>query len=170
MGPSRRPVVLVADDSELVRRIAENVLSAAGYRVVLAMDGERALAAARREIPDVVVLDLLMPHMTGFDVLREMKQSDRLRDTPVLVMSGVYKESVVGFLARLGAEGFIDKESLAETLAFRVRAVLERPAPSAGAGRSAAGRGVGPYRPEWCDACAAAGDSPVAERGESRSV
>jgi len=163
--------VLVADDSELVRRIAENVLSAAGYRVVLAMDGESALAAAGRETPDVVVLDLLMPHMTGFDVLREMKQSDCLRDAPVLVMSGVYKENVVGFLARLGAEGFIDKESLSETLAFRVRAVLERRAPHAGAGRSSpAGRGAGPYRPEWCDSCAVAGDSPVAERGESRSV
>lgn len=104
--------------------MAETVLSAAGFRVVLSVDGESALAAAEREAPEVVVLDLLMPNMTGFDVLREMKRSERLRRTPVLMMSGVYKENVVGFLARLGAEGFIDKESLEENLAFRVGAVL----------------------------------------------
>jgi len=120
----RKQVVLVADDSELVRRIGEAVLSADGFRVVLAIDGESTLAAAERERPDVVVLDLLMPNGTGFDVLREMKKSDSLKDLPVLVMSGVYKENVVGFLAQLGAEGFIDKEHLSETLAFRVRAVL----------------------------------------------
>lgn len=117
-------MILVADDSEIVRRIAETALSEAGFRVILSVDGESALASAVRESPDVVVLDLLMPNLTGFDVLREMKKSELLRDTPVLMMSGVYKENVVGFLHRLGAEGFVDKESLAESLAFRVRGVL----------------------------------------------
>ena len=165
-GASPRPVVLFADDSELVRRIGEAALTAAGFRVVLALDGEGALAAAEREAPEVVVLDLLMPRMTGFDVLREMKRSDRLKSTPVLMMSGVYKENVVGFLARLGAEGFVDKEGLEETLAFRVRAVLrERAAASSVEEGGAAQPGA-----ELCGECAPVEERPAAPGAGARSV
>lgn len=163
---SPRPVVLVADDSELVRRIAETTLSAAGFQVVLAVDGEGALAAAEREAPQVVVLDLLMPKMTGFDVLREMRRSGRLKSTPVLMMSGVYKENVVGFLARLGAQGFVDKETLEENLAFRVGTVLREHA----AASSVDGRGAGRLEPELCAACAPAEGRAAAPGAGTRSA
>jgi len=70
------------------------------------------------------VLDLLMPRVTGFDVLREMKRNERVRETPVLVMSGVYKDDVVSHLNQMGASGFMDKDLLADTLVFRVRSLL----------------------------------------------
>jgi CheY-like chemotaxis protein len=124
----RRRKVLVADDSEFVRRMATDLLSEAGYTVITAGDGATALRRVEEEHPDLVVLDLLMPRLTGFDVLREIKRNDRVRNTPVLVMSGVYKEDVVSHLGQMGAAGFMDKDLLADTLVFRVRSLLGPPA------------------------------------------
>jgi CheY-like chemotaxis protein len=121
----RRSKVLVADDSALILRMATDLLSEAGYTVITAGDGQTALRRVDEEHPDLVVLDLLMPRMTGFDVLREIKRSDRIQNTPVLVMSGVYKEDVVSHLWEMGAAGFMDKNLLADTLVFRVRSLLE---------------------------------------------
>lgn len=120
----RRKTVLVADDSEAVLREAEHALADAGYQVLLASDGAEALRRIREEHPDLVVLDLLMPRMTGFDVLREMRQDERVKDTPVLAMSCVYKDNIMGFLHDLGAQGFLDKEQIQGSLAFRVQTLL----------------------------------------------
>ncbi|HUC44855.1 MAG TPA: response regulator [Candidatus Sulfotelmatobacter sp.] len=126
----RRKKVLVADDSELVLETCEGLLTSAGYQVLLAGDGVEALRVIRDEHPDVVVLDLLMPRMTGFDVLREVRQDERIKDTAVLAISSVYKENVLEFLQQLGAQGFLDKAKIAESLAFRVQALLA-PVPGA---------------------------------------
>jgi DNA-binding response OmpR family regulator len=124
----RRDKILVADDSALVLRMATDLLSEAGYKVITAGDGITALRRAEEEHPDLVVLDLLMPRMTGFDVLREIKRNERLKGTPVLVMSGVYKEDVVSHLWEMGASGFMDKNLIADSLVFRVRSILENKA------------------------------------------
>ena len=121
----RRKTILVADDSQQIREQAEELLSTAGYNVLLAGDGTEALTMVREEHPDLVLLDLLMPSMTGFDVLRAILEDERLKETRVLTMSGVYKDNVVGFLQQLGVCGFVDKEQLGETLVFRVQQVLE---------------------------------------------
>jgi CheY-like chemotaxis protein len=120
----RRPTVLVADDSRLVLRMASDLLTEAGFTVITAEDGAAALRRVEDEHPDLVVLDLLMPRLTGFDVLREIKKNGRVSGTPVLVMSGVYKDDVVSHLGQMGAAGFMDKDLLADTLVFRVRSLL----------------------------------------------
>lgn len=120
----RRRTVLVADDSREVLEAAESVLREGGYHVITAADGAETLKVVRQEHPDLVVLDLLMPKMTGFDVLREIRQDARVEGTPVLVMSGVYKDNVLGFLQQLGAQGFLEKQNLRDSLLFRVRGVL----------------------------------------------
>lgn len=121
----RRKTILVADDTRQVLDRAEKVLAGAGYHVLLAGDGEEALEMIRNEHPDVVVLDLLMPKMTGFDVLREIRNDDRVKDTPVLAMSGVYKDVILGFLQELGAHGFLDKGQIEDSLVFRIQNLLE---------------------------------------------
>jgi CheY-like chemotaxis protein len=124
------PRILVADDSDTVLQVAGEILAKAGYGVRQVSDGVAALRSIEGDPPDVVLLDLLMPKMTGFDVLREMKKNPSLSGIPVIIMSGVYKESVVGFLRQLGAAGYIDKDNIRGALLERVGQVLAAaPAP-----------------------------------------
>lgn len=125
-----RRTVLVADDSDEILKQCEALLAASGYHVFLAQDGMEALRLIRDEHPDVVVLDLLMPRMTGFDVLREVRQDERVKDTIVLAISSVYKDNILEFLHQLGAQGFLDKSQIPEALAFRVQSLLS---PASGA-------------------------------------
>lgn len=127
----RAPTVLIADDADAVLERATALLTAAGYRVLPASDGVDALRKIQEHHPDLVLLDLLMPRMTGFDVLREIRQDPRTKDTKVLAMSGVYKDNVLEFLQQLGAEGFLDKDRIDDTLVFRVRQAIGQPSGSA---------------------------------------
>ena len=127
----RRRTILVADDSEDILKQCETLLGASGYQVLLAQDGAEALRLIREEHPDVVVLDLLMPRMTGFDVLREVRQDERVKDTIVLAISSVYKDNILDFLHQLGAQGFLDKMQIQDALAFRVASLLSPPAGTA---------------------------------------
>jgi predicted Zn finger-like uncharacterized protein len=124
-GLERAKTVLVADDARTTLEMAGDLLRDAGFNVILATDGIEALQVIRERHPDLVVLDLLMPRMTGFDVLREMQQDERISGTPVMAMSGVYRDNVVEFLQELGARGFMEKTQLEETLVFRTRQILE---------------------------------------------
>ena len=119
-----RKKVLVADDTVTVRRVAARLLSSAGYQVLEAEDGRQALELVQNEHPDLILLDLLMPKMTGFDVLREIKKIGRVKETPILIMSGVFKKDVLDFLQAAGVAGFIDKEQIKDSLLFRVQQIL----------------------------------------------
>ena len=92
--------------------------------MVRANDGIEALKIIREIHPDLVVLDLLMPKMNGFDVLKEMQQDARVRQTPVVVISGVYKDNILRELNELGVAGFVLKESLGSELVPRARSLL----------------------------------------------
>ena len=127
----RKRTILVADDSQDILNQCEALLSAAGYQVLLALDGVEALRLIREEHPDLVVLDLLMPRLTGFDVLRELRQDERVKDTIVLAISSVYKDNILEFLHQLGAQGFLDKTQIGEALAFRVTGLLSPPSGAA---------------------------------------
>jgi len=65
-----------------------------------------------------------MPKMTGFDVLREVKKAGRTKETPILIMSGVFKKDVMDFLQASGVAGFLDKEQIRDSLLFRVQQIL----------------------------------------------
>ena len=119
-----RKKVLVADDTVTVRKVAARLLSSAGYQVLEAEDGRQALELVQNEHPDLILLDLLMPKMTGFDVLREIKRIGRVKETPILIMSGVFKKDVLDFLQAAGVAGFIDKEQIKDSLLFRVQQIL----------------------------------------------
>lgn len=123
----KRKRVLVADTAADFRAEVAELLLDAGLDVLTAADGEEALRLVREEHPDLIVLDLLMPGKSGFDVLREMRTDQRVRATPVLAMSRVYKENILGFLHEQGAQGFVDKEQIKDTLVFRVLSLLTPP-------------------------------------------
>jgi CheY-like chemotaxis protein len=124
--------ILIADDTESFVRVAEDLLRREGYVVIVAHDGTEALKKISEERPDAILLDLFMPNMTGFEVLKTLKTSagyKNFRNIPVLVTSGVYKPAEVELIHDLGASGFISKEAVPEFLIYRIKKILSAPAP-----------------------------------------
>jgi CheY-like chemotaxis protein len=81
--------ILVVDDEADVRRYITAILEKAGYETITAEDGGKALASARQEEPDLVILDLQMPNQTGTDFYRKMSKDSELASIPVIVVSGL---------------------------------------------------------------------------------
>lgn len=121
----QRTVLVVEDDPSITMGLEMN-LTAEGYRVVLADDGEKGLELARQEGVDLLILDVMLPRLNGFEVIRSLRAEGKT--LPVLMLSarGAEMDKVMGL--ELGAEDYVTKPfSLAELLA-RVRALLRREA------------------------------------------
>jgi CheY-like chemotaxis protein len=122
--------ILVVDDSFHLADLVSAMLTREGYAVITASDGLEALKKIIEERPDLVILDLFMPRMTGFEVLRAVRTNAGYRssrDVPILVMSGIYNPAEVEIIHDLGANGFISKDSLNESLVYRVKKLLNEP-------------------------------------------
>ena len=121
----RPPVVLVVDDDEAICRVYQRLLSTHGYSVVTVRDGIQALEAVRQQPPDVVLLDVAMPGMNGFEVCRQIKCDRSTRLTPVILVSAVdaVANRVEGFSA--GADDFLSKPPDHTELLTRVDAVVK---------------------------------------------
>jgi two-component system, OmpR family, alkaline phosphatase synthesis response regulator PhoP len=115
--------ILVADDEERIRSLLQAYLTQEGFRVVTAANGKDALAMARRERPDLVILDIMMPEMDGYEFMRlHIKE----HDTPIILLTARIEESdkVVGL--ELGADDYVTKPFSPRELTARVRTVLRR--------------------------------------------
>lgn len=121
----RSLTVLVADDDERERSRTEDLLRGAGYNVVVASDGAEALEMIRDIHPDLVVLDLLMPRVSGFEVLQKMERDERLKAIPVVAVGSVFKENISEFVRLRGAEGFIERGDLRERLVKKTKQILD---------------------------------------------
>jgi len=118
--------IMVVDDDEIVARTIERTLRAGGFQVVVVHSGVEALRAARRNPPDLMVLDVLMPGMDGYEVCRQVREDPLLRDLPVLFLTAKGKEEdrIAGLQA--GADDYIGKPFNLDELYLRVRAILRR--------------------------------------------
>ena len=117
--------ILVADDSETIRKIAGELLTDAGYDVLKAEDGEQAVALAQKEHPDLIVLDLVMPKMTGFEVVWEIRKDPRVKNIPILIVSEVISvQAAHDFLHEFGVAGFLSKAQMMTSLVSRVQEIL----------------------------------------------
>ena len=108
----KTPRVLVAEDDRLLRTAAVSTLRRAGFDVLAAEDGEQAFALAAAERPDLVLLDLVMPRVDGFEALRRLKADPETRAIPVIVLSNLGTESDQTVATSAGAAGFFVKASL----------------------------------------------------------
>jgi two-component system alkaline phosphatase synthesis response regulator PhoP len=115
--------VMVVDDEPKIVQLARDYLEHAGFAVVVAHDGKAALAAARREKPDLVVLDLGLPALDGLDVARTLRAESNV---PIVMLTGRSEESdkLVGL--EIGADDYVTKPFSPKELVARVRAVLRR--------------------------------------------
>ncbi len=116
--------ILVTDDDELARMEIARSVEQQGHTVGLAENGTQALAALRSQGFDLVLLDLLMPEMDGFAVLREMKADEVLRTIPVIVVTAVGEPENVAKCIEMGAADHLTKPLDHELLAQRVGAVF----------------------------------------------
>ena len=111
MGDAVRRVLL-AEDDRFLRKAAETALKRHGFVVVAAVDGEEALRLARAEPPDLVLLDLIMPKMQGFEVLRALKSDPATAPIPVVILSNLGQDGDVKQAMDAGAAGYFVKANL----------------------------------------------------------
>jgi DNA-binding response OmpR family regulator len=116
-------LILVVDDEPKVVKLARDYLVKNGFKVISAGDGLSALAAARRDKPDLIVLDLMLPGMDGREVCRALRRES---DVPVIMLTALAEESDQVAGLELGADDYIAKPFSPGTLVARVRALLRR--------------------------------------------
>lgn len=120
-----QPLILVADDEARLARLVSIALSAEGFRVVIATSGEEAIARSEQLRPDVVILDLMMPDLDGFEVMNEIRVRRRV---PIILLTGKTSMADRTKGLDLGADDYVAKPFHPDELAARVRAVIRRAA------------------------------------------
>ncbi len=122
-----RPLALVVDDEAEIRQLVQRTLEAKGYAVETAADGEQALAKADQLVPDVILLDAMLPKVHGFEACRRLKSSSRTRLIPVVMMTAVYRGWRFAHDARetYGAEDYVEKPFRLDDLFRRVQAARQ---------------------------------------------
>lgn len=118
--------VLLAEDDRLLRRACATALGKRGFTVLVAEDGEQALELARRERPDLILLDLLMPKLTGIDVLRALQADEATRCLTVVILSNSSRDLEMRDARELGAVDYLIKANLSlQALSERVAELLK---------------------------------------------
>ena len=118
--------ILVVDDDKSIVKVVRGYLEQAGYQVLTAADGESALHMLRRERPDLVILDLMLPDRNGWDVTRVVRADTALAATPIIMLTARVEDTdkIVGL--ELGADDYVTKPFNARELVARVNALLRR--------------------------------------------
>ena len=122
--------ILLVEDSKFLRLATERALAHAGYEVVSAGDGEEALRLAQEKLPDLILLDMLLPKVGGPEVLRALKNDAATARIPVVVLTGLSQKNAEK-LQDEGAAGFLEKSALgldrgAEALLVTLRELVQR--------------------------------------------
>ncbi|MCA9973511.1 MAG: response regulator transcription factor [Anaerolineales bacterium] len=115
--------ILVVDDKESLRTLVKSYLTQEGFRVATAGNGREALFVARQEKPDLILLDLMMPELGGYDFIRVY---GREADTPIIILTARLEESDKVLGLELGADDYVTKPFSMRELTARIRAVLRR--------------------------------------------
>ncbi len=126
--------ILVVDDEEDIARVVVKIMESRGHTVTTANDGPEALERVAADKPDVVILDLNLPKMDGYEVCRQIKSSDQTRHIPVVMMTAAYvrvEDADRG--TALGADEYVVKPFLREVLIHNVERLIDKSAASADA-------------------------------------
>ncbi|HNS20737.1 MAG TPA: response regulator [Sedimentisphaerales bacterium] len=126
-----KAAILVVDDEEDIRELVELNLDREGYRVLTCETGEQALAVARAQTPDLIVLDLMLPGIDGLEVCKRLKANPTLQQIPVVMLTAKGEESDIVAGLELGADDYITKPFSGKVLVARVRRLLRKAAEAA---------------------------------------
>jgi len=117
--------VLVVDDSATIRAVLGKMLAQDSYEVLVAADGESAVTLAQAQLPDLIFLDIVLPGISGFAVLRALRRDSRTRTTPIIMMSGNQQATEQFYVQRFGADGFVKKPFGRADVFHAIRALVQ---------------------------------------------
>jgi DNA-binding response OmpR family regulator len=118
--------ILIVEDERDIRELVNFSLQFGGFTVVQAANGAEAVELAQKELPDLILMDVRMPKMTGYEACRQMKSLPELRDSPVVFLSAKGQETEIQTGLEAGAEEYILKPFAPDELVKQIQAVLER--------------------------------------------
>jgi DNA-binding response OmpR family regulator len=118
--------ILVVDDEPDVRELVVYRMQRSGYEVIAAKNGEEAFELACTEVPDLVVADVMMPRLNGYELTRKLRDDERTRSIPVILLTSRSQEADVSQGFDAGADDYLKKPFNPDELVQRVRAVLGR--------------------------------------------
>jgi DNA-binding response OmpR family regulator len=127
---SKMRVLIVEDDKDILQLLSYN-MQASGFDVLTSRDGFEAISVARQNLPDFIILDLMLPNMDGFEVCKELKRDGETKHIPILMLTarGEEVDRIVGL--ELGADDYVVKPFSPRELILRIRAILRRSATDA---------------------------------------
>ncbi|MCL4243957.1 MAG: response regulator [Candidatus Dadabacteria bacterium] len=117
--------VLLIEDEESLRNLYTKILSLRNYTVETAIDGEDALLKLPKFTPDIIVLDIVMPRYNGMELLKVLKNDDRHRKIPVVMLTALSEMKKITECLEMGAVGYITKDSSVEDIAHKLNLILE---------------------------------------------
>ncbi len=118
------PKILVIEDEPNIQKLAKANLTASGYQVLVAGNGEEGLSLAQREHPNLILLDLMLPGMPGWDVLMVLKADRKLQKIPVIIMTAAAPQSGEYKFPRMRTAGYLPKPFTADELLRQVKQAL----------------------------------------------
>lgn len=116
--------ILIVDDEDQLAMMVEMRLQAEGYETLLASDGQEGLEKAKKEMPDLIILDVMMPKMDGYKVCGLLKSDTRYKNIPVILFTARAQDSDQQTGQEVGADGYINKPFQPETLLSKVKELL----------------------------------------------
>ena len=131
---SGRPVILIADDDRDILELVSLALERDGYELVLASNGEEALALARTRPPSLAVLDVMMPRLDGCEVTRRLRADEATRTLPVVLLSAFADELQAARGLAAGADAYVKKPFSPRELSAQVASLLQAPRAATAAG------------------------------------
>lgn len=126
MGEKQEYKILVVDDSTTNVVLLEAILDEKGYQIETALNAREAYALIEKDAPDLILLDLLMPKISGFDFLEAIRKNQKTKNTPVIVVSALTDEENVEKIMKMGAIDFVKKPIDLQYLVERVESVLRK--------------------------------------------
>ena len=126
MGTAK--ILIVDDERSIVEAVKYN-LEKAGFRTVVAHDGARALELARKELPDLILLDWMLPEIDGLEVCRLLKRDEKTKQVPIVMLTVKAEETDKVLGLEMGADDYVTKPFSPRELVARIKAILRRIAP-----------------------------------------
>ena len=121
----RKRILLIDDEVDFVDVLRVR-LENSNYEVIVAYDGEEGLEKAEREEPDLIILDIVLPKISGFDVCRKLKIDENLKNTPIIMLTAKFQANDIKFGVAMGADAYIAKPFEPQVLMGKMRELLDK--------------------------------------------